>query len=254
MTCAALQNQSLVLASHESKPLLEDVQVINKVSQNLHAEILLRLLGREKGTRHGSRRSGGGAWIPNNAEFPATSMCSTTVRDSRGKIWLRPTRLCNCCATARAQPWGKSFRDTLPVAAWMARSRIVSTKASGGRVGAKTGSLGGVKTLSGYATTDRGDQVAFAILSNNFNLKSVRPTPAHLPRYALGLAMAERAHRAGAGAGGRLAHSVQQVFQDCGIVVPLIPGGEQKCKILLPVGQAVKFDREPPRPEATPVL
>ena len=37
------------LASYESKPLLEDVRVINKVSQNLHAEILLRLLGRERG-------------------------------------------------------------------------------------------------------------------------------------------------------------------------------------------------------------
>ncbi|HMH01336.1 MAG TPA: D-alanyl-D-alanine carboxypeptidase/D-alanyl-D-alanine-endopeptidase, partial [Terriglobales bacterium] len=45
-----LQNQPLVLASYQSKPLIEDVRVINKVSQNLHAEILLRLLGREKGT------------------------------------------------------------------------------------------------------------------------------------------------------------------------------------------------------------
>src|SRR5712691_11835301 len=43
-------NQPLVLASNESKPISEDVRVINKVSQNLHAEILLRLLGREKGT------------------------------------------------------------------------------------------------------------------------------------------------------------------------------------------------------------
>src|ERR1700690_2908193 len=46
----ALQTQPLVLASYQSKPLIEDVRVINKVSQNLHAEILLRLLGREKGT------------------------------------------------------------------------------------------------------------------------------------------------------------------------------------------------------------
>src|SRR5580693_5393389 len=46
----ALPNQPLVLASYQSKPLIEDVRVINKVSQNLHAEILLRLLGREKGT------------------------------------------------------------------------------------------------------------------------------------------------------------------------------------------------------------
>src|SRR5437868_12846106 len=39
-----------VLASYDSKPLSDDLRVINKVSQNLHAEILLRLLGREKGT------------------------------------------------------------------------------------------------------------------------------------------------------------------------------------------------------------
>src|SRR2546426_2811478 len=42
----ALQSQPLVLASYQSKPLIEDLRVINKVSQNLHAEILLRLLGR----------------------------------------------------------------------------------------------------------------------------------------------------------------------------------------------------------------
>ena len=43
-----------------------------------------------------------------------------------------------------------------------------------GRVYAKTGSLGGVKTLSGHATTNRGEPVAFSILSNNFNLPDKR--------------------------------------------------------------------------------
>jgi serine-type D-Ala-D-Ala carboxypeptidase/endopeptidase (penicillin-binding protein 4) len=42
-------DQPVTLASYESKPLLQDVRVVNKVSQNLHAEILLRLLGRERG-------------------------------------------------------------------------------------------------------------------------------------------------------------------------------------------------------------
>ncbi len=38
----------LVLAEHVSQPLIEIVRMTNKVSQNLHAEILLRAVGREK--------------------------------------------------------------------------------------------------------------------------------------------------------------------------------------------------------------
>jgi D-alanyl-D-alanine carboxypeptidase/D-alanyl-D-alanine-endopeptidase (penicillin-binding protein 4) len=47
--------------------------------------------------------------------------------------------------------------------------RFINTDAKD-RVYAKTGALGGVKSLSGYATTDTGKKVAFAILSNNFNV------------------------------------------------------------------------------------
>ena len=39
-----------VLASYQSQPVAQDLRVINKVSQNLHAELMLRLLGKEKGT------------------------------------------------------------------------------------------------------------------------------------------------------------------------------------------------------------
>jgi len=46
------------------------------------------------------------------------------------------------------------------------------------RIMAKTGSLGGVKALSGYATTDTGQVVVFSILSNNFNLPAKRVTDA----------------------------------------------------------------------------
>src|SRR5262249_60545775 len=42
-------HQPLVVTSYESRPLSHDIRVINKVSQNLHAEIMLRLLGHEKG-------------------------------------------------------------------------------------------------------------------------------------------------------------------------------------------------------------
>jgi serine-type D-Ala-D-Ala carboxypeptidase/endopeptidase (penicillin-binding protein 4) len=42
----------------------------------------------------------------------------------------------------------------------------------------KTGSLGGVKSLSGYLTTQHGDQIAFAILTNNFNTPAKKVTDA----------------------------------------------------------------------------
>jgi len=39
-----------VLARRVSVPVAEEISVTNKVSQNLHAELLLRLLGKVHGT------------------------------------------------------------------------------------------------------------------------------------------------------------------------------------------------------------
>ncbi len=80
---------------------------------------------------------------------------------------------------ASTQPWGNTFRDTLPVAgvdgSLSDRFKNLSLQ---GTIHAKTGSLGGVKTLSGYATTESGDEVCFSILTNNFNLPTKRVTDA----------------------------------------------------------------------------
>jgi D-alanyl-D-alanine carboxypeptidase/D-alanyl-D-alanine-endopeptidase (penicillin-binding protein 4) len=76
---------------------------------------------------------------------------------------------------AAGQSWGVSFRETLPVAgidgSLADRFPKLDPRT---HVYAKTGSLGGVKALSGYATTARGEQVVFSILSNNFNLPNKR--------------------------------------------------------------------------------
>ena len=176
----SLQNQALVLASYDSKPLLEDVEVINKVSQNLHAEILLRLLGREKGN---AGTVAGGLEVLhgflNKAEIPEDEYVFYDGSGLSRQNLVTPNAMVQLLRYAVSQPWGQSFRETLPVAGVDGSlSERFKNGNLQGRVRGKTGSLGGVKTLSGYATTDRGEQVAFAIFSNNFNLPSKRVTDA----------------------------------------------------------------------------
>jgi serine-type D-Ala-D-Ala carboxypeptidase/endopeptidase (penicillin-binding protein 4) len=73
------------------------------------------------------------------------------------------------------QPWGKEFHDSMPVAgvdgSLADRFKDLDPQA---HVYAKTGSLGGVKTLSGYAVTAKGEELAFSILANNYSLPGKR--------------------------------------------------------------------------------
>ena len=45
-----LPSTNKVLAEHFSSPLLDDIRVTNKTSQNLHAELALRLAGKLRGS------------------------------------------------------------------------------------------------------------------------------------------------------------------------------------------------------------
>ena len=160
----------------ESKPLIEDVRVINKVSQNLHAEILLRLLGREKGTA--GTVEGGLEVLRGFLNQAGITADQYVFYDGSGlsrQNLVTPRAVVQLLRYADSQPWGASFRDTLPLSGTdgSLSNRFKSADAQG-RVHAKTGSLGGVKTLSGYATTNRGEGIAFSILSNNSNLPDKR--------------------------------------------------------------------------------
>lgn len=175
-TARAALNKSLVLASHESPPLIEDVQVINKVSQNLHAEILLRLLGREKGTA--GTVEGGLEVLHGFLNQAGISPDEYVFYDGSGlsrQNLVSPHAIVQLLHYAAAQPWSMSFRNSLPVAGidGSLADRFADLDPQA-HVYAKTGSLGGVKSLSGYATTVKGQQVAFSILSNNFNLPNKR--------------------------------------------------------------------------------
>jgi len=162
----------LVLASYQSQPVAEDLRVINKVSQNLHAELMLRLLGKEKGTS-GSIESGLEVlrgFLVNAGVKPDQFVFYDGSGLSREDL-VTPQAVVTLLSYCRQQPWGQSYEDTLPVAAvdGSLAERFRNTPAAG-KVKAKTGSLAHVYSLAGYATTESGDHIAFSVVTNNNNM------------------------------------------------------------------------------------
>jgi len=169
-------DQPVTLASYESKPLLQDLRVVNKVSQNLHAEILLRLLGRERGNA-GTVESG----LEVLSGFLTQAGISNdeyAFHDGSGlsrQNLATPHAIVQLLRYSSTQPWGTDYKATFPISGVDGTlSDRFSSPQLQNRVMAKTGSLGGVKALSGYATTYSGQVVAFSIMSNNFNLPGKR--------------------------------------------------------------------------------
>jgi len=167
-------NQPLVLASYQSQPLVQDLRVINKVSQNLHAEILLRLLGREKGAS--GTIEGGMEVVRGFLTQAGISSDEYIFYDGSGlsrQNLVTPHAIVKLLEYADKQPWIADYLDSFPVAGMdgSLAERFRGTPAQG-RVRGKTGSLGHVKALSGYITTLKGERLAFSIMANNQNVAS----------------------------------------------------------------------------------
>ena len=156
------------LAQLTPPPLAEDLTTINKVSQNLHAELMLRRVGLIEGT--GSIEDGQArieamlarAGVPRTAyDFSDGSGMSTYNRVApRGMvIFLR---------WAAAQPWGAAWRSTFPVGGidGTLSKRFRGTPLQG-RIFAKTGTINATNALSGYMIAASGRTLFFSAFAND---------------------------------------------------------------------------------------
>jgi D-alanyl-D-alanine carboxypeptidase/D-alanyl-D-alanine-endopeptidase (penicillin-binding protein 4) len=167
-TVAAPTDGRNVLASRVSVPVSQDVKVINKISQNLHAELLLRLLGKEIGT-DGSFEQGTrvvrqflvDAGVDDNDFFFYDGSGMST--DDR----IAPRALTQLLAYAARQRWGAAWRNSLPVAGvdGTLSDRFTNSPLRG-HLWAKTGTHNEANALSGYMTAVSGRTVVFSILVN----------------------------------------------------------------------------------------
>jgi D-alanyl-D-alanine carboxypeptidase/D-alanyl-D-alanine-endopeptidase (penicillin-binding protein 4) len=188
---APLPPGARVLAAHESPPMAEIVRVVNKESQNLHAEMLLRLVGL-KAEGEGSVAKGREA-VAEFAKRLGAPDVGWGLADGSGLSGfdlLTPRGLVALLAAMDRHPHAAAFRDSLPIAGvdGTLEKRMKGTPAEG-RVAAKTGSLRLARALAGYVTTVHGERLAFAIVVNNHEGKG-REAVAAIDAIAAALAAA----------------------------------------------------------------
>jgi len=157
-----------VLATHVSIPLDQDIALTNKISQNLHAELILRLLGKTFGA-DGSFAQGSRV-VRQFLVDAGVSDADFFLYDGSGMSpddRIAPRAYAQLLSYASRQPWGAAWRDTLPVAGVDGTlANRFKTSPLKGRLWAKTGTLNETNALSGYLTAASGKTLAFSILVN----------------------------------------------------------------------------------------
>lgn len=164
-------SNAIVIAESQSPPLRELVRWLNKVSDNLYAEMLLRTVAlKEKG--QGSVSIAMEILRQQMSQW-GVDQDDVQLVDGSGLSRLNtvtPRAIVKLLQVALTRPWFDAFKESLPIAGrdGTLRARFQNTPAEG-RVFAKTGFIGSVVALSGYIQRKDGSKMVFSILVNHYN-------------------------------------------------------------------------------------
>ena len=157
------------LAVHYSPPLRELIQILNKESHNLYAEILLFTLGRV--TSGDGSFSGGsravGAYL---TTVVGVSEEEFHIEDGSGLSATNratPSAFVDLLSHVADSEYAEPFWASLPEAGNRRELRRMYQSPAAGNLRAKTGTIRRASALSGIVRTADGEPVIFSILSNN---------------------------------------------------------------------------------------
>jgi D-alanyl-D-alanine carboxypeptidase/D-alanyl-D-alanine-endopeptidase (penicillin-binding protein 4) len=177
--CVAIPPDSpsqTVIARHASPTLAADIQFTNKVSQNLHAELMLRNLAAQQchDSPDVARRmvrtflSNRAGIDPDDFAFYDGSGLSTKDLVTPRAIAKLLSYAANDPKTSQPQPWFAIWKSSLPIGGvdGSLESRFTQPPLKG-HIFAKTGTIGEARALSGYLDCASGRTVIFSILVDN---------------------------------------------------------------------------------------
>ncbi|GAB3494063.1 D-alanyl-D-alanine carboxypeptidase/D-alanyl-D-alanine endopeptidase [Nocardiopsis coralliicola] len=163
------------VADRSSEPLSELLVPFMKLSNNGHAEILMKAMAAESAGAPGSWEQGA---AEAQTALKAIGLDTSAVAQTDGSGLARTNELtadtlADLLAAVEDEPWAQAWTASLPVAGDPDRmvggtltNRMRGTAAEG-NVAAKTGTLSGVSALSGYVTGANGERLAFSIVNND---------------------------------------------------------------------------------------
>jgi len=163
------------LATVASRPLRDWIFPILNTSQNLFAETLLKQLGRRFG-KAGSWEEGIAVerrFLIDSVKIDSTEFSLQDGSGLSSANMVSPNAFTKLLRFIRVHPGYPTFAAGLPLAGAVGslRTRFVGTRLSG-RVRAKTGSITGVNTLSGYVERPDGKTLTFSVQANHHALPS----------------------------------------------------------------------------------
>jgi len=156
---------------HVHRSLLVSVlEVTNKRSQNFYAESLFKLLGARfcgEGSWGGGARAVGD-FVARKAGVPRDQFHVVDGSGLSRNDWITARAMTQLLEHMFRQRWGIDFLRSLPYAGEPEASlhERLTAPPYRGNVFAKTGTIGGVSALSGYAKARSGRLYAFSILAN----------------------------------------------------------------------------------------
>ncbi|AHK70440.1 hypothetical protein AD931_01540 [Gluconobacter oxydans] len=166
-----------ILATLPAPDLKDDIRHLLKVSQNLHAELLLRRLALVHG--NGSVEDGIAErkQVLTTLGLPAAGF---SLYDGSGMSpynRVTPQTIIQLLRLSNNQPWGADWRDDLPLATrdGTLAHRFIGTSVAD-HLHAKTGTLAATHSLSGYLQTTRGQTLLIAIFANDIPDDLPHPT------------------------------------------------------------------------------
>lgn len=157
------RNTPTLLARLTPLPLADDIKTINKISENLHADVLVRRLG--------GGVDGGLAVIQTMLSKAGVPRTAYDFADGSGMSTynrVAPRGMVKFLRWVAAQSWGAAWRASLPIGGIDGTlANRFKGSALEGHIFAKTGTLNASAALSGHMLAKSGRNLIFSIFAND---------------------------------------------------------------------------------------